>query len=51
MIKDAELKEHYRINNVYRSVIQYRMTKQEYKEQNTRPAHKPGNSDEKLKIK
>lgn len=35
MIKEAELKEHYRINNVYRSVIQYRMTKQEYKELST----------------
>ena len=34
MIKEAELKEHYRINNVYRSVIQYRLTKQEYEEQN-----------------
>jgi len=30
MIKEAELKEHYRIDNVYRSVIQYRLTKQEY---------------------
>ena len=39
MIKEAELKEHYRINNVYRSVIQYRLTKQEYEEQNTHPAH------------
>ena len=32
MIKEAELKEHYRINNEYRSVIQYRLTKQEYVE-------------------
>jgi ribosomal-protein-alanine N-acetyltransferase len=30
MIKEAELKEHYKIENVYRSVIQYRLTKQEY---------------------
>ncbi len=35
MIKEGELKEHYRINNVYRSVIQYRLTKQEYEERNT----------------
>jgi RimJ/RimL family protein N-acetyltransferase len=36
MIKEAELKEHYRIDNGYRSVIQYRLTKEEYEEQNTR---------------
>ncbi|HEY6978063.1 MAG TPA: GNAT family protein [Chitinophagaceae bacterium] len=30
MIKEAELKDHYKINNRYRSVIQYRLTKQEY---------------------
>lgn len=35
MIREAELKEHYRINNVYRSVIQYRLTKEEYEENNT----------------
>jgi len=32
MIKEAELKEHYRIDNVYKTVIQYRLTKQEYEE-------------------
>lgn len=35
MIKEAELKDHYRKNNVYESVIQYRLIKQEYEEQNT----------------
>ncbi|MEO0042954.1 MAG: hypothetical protein RL329_2402 [Bacteroidota bacterium] len=30
MIKEAELKEHYKMNKVYRSVIQYRLTKAEY---------------------
>lgn len=34
MIMEAELKEHYRINNVYRNIIQYRLTKQEYEKQN-----------------
>ncbi|MDP2388502.1 MAG: GNAT family protein [Bacteroidota bacterium] len=35
MIKEAELKEHYKIDDVYKSVIQYRLTKQEYEELNT----------------
>jgi [ribosomal protein S5]-alanine N-acetyltransferase len=30
MIKEGELKDHYRINDTYRSVIQYRLTKSEY---------------------
>lgn len=30
MIKEAELKDHYKINDSYKSVIQYRLTKQEY---------------------
>jgi RimJ/RimL family protein N-acetyltransferase len=34
MIREGELKEHYRINEVYRNVVQYRLTKQEYEEQN-----------------
>ncbi len=33
MIKEAELKEHYKIDNVYKTAIQYRLTKQEYEEQ------------------
>jgi RimJ/RimL family protein N-acetyltransferase len=33
MIKEGELKDHYRVNNEYRSVIQYRLTKQEYEKQ------------------
>jgi [ribosomal protein S5]-alanine N-acetyltransferase len=32
MIKEAELKEHYKINETYRNVIQYRLTKKEYEE-------------------
>ncbi len=40
MIKEAELKDHYRINNGYRSVIQYRLTKQEYEKQNRRRTRK-----------
>jgi RimJ/RimL family protein N-acetyltransferase len=34
MIKEAELKDQYKINNDYRSVIQYRLTKQEYEKIN-----------------
>jgi ribosomal-protein-alanine N-acetyltransferase len=34
MIKEAELKEHYRINDTYKNVIQYRLTKKEYEELN-----------------
>lgn len=30
MIKEAELKDHYKIDDEYRTVIQYRLTKQEY---------------------
>lgn len=30
MIKEAEMKEHYKINDTYRNVIQYRLTKTEY---------------------
>jgi len=30
MMKEGELKDHYKIDRVYRSVIQYRLTKQEY---------------------
>jgi RimJ/RimL family protein N-acetyltransferase len=30
MIKEAEMKEHYKVNNSYRDVIQYRLTKKEY---------------------
>jgi len=30
MIKEAELKDHYKINDTYKSVIQYRLTKKEY---------------------
>jgi [ribosomal protein S5]-alanine N-acetyltransferase len=33
MIKEGELKDHYRINGAYRSVIQYRLTKKEYEGQ------------------
>lgn len=32
MIKEADLKDHYKINGEYRSVIQYRLTRQEYRE-------------------
>jgi len=32
MIKEAELKEQYKVNDMYKSVFQYRLTKQEYKE-------------------
>jgi len=38
MIKEAELKDHYRIDDVYRSVIQYRLTKKEYEELKTNNA-------------
>lgn len=34
MIKEAELKEHYKVNNAYRDVIRYRLTRKEYKEKN-----------------
>lgn len=30
MIKEAEMKEHYKIGSAYRDVIQYRLTKEEY---------------------
>lgn len=30
MIKEAEMKEHYKIDGVYKDVIQYRLTKKEY---------------------
>jgi ribosomal-protein-alanine N-acetyltransferase len=40
MIKEAELKDHYKINNNYRSVIQYRLTKDEYEKQHSRGARK-----------
>lgn len=32
MIREAELKEHYRFRDAYRTVIQYRLTKEEYEE-------------------
>jgi ribosomal-protein-alanine N-acetyltransferase len=32
MIKEAEMKEHYKINDTYKNVIQYRLTKKEYEE-------------------
>jgi RimJ/RimL family protein N-acetyltransferase len=34
MIKEAELKEHYKINDIYRDVVQYRLTKKEHEELN-----------------
>lgn len=34
MIKEAEMKEHYRINDTYKNVFQYRLTKKEYEELN-----------------
>lgn len=34
MIKEAEMKEHYKIDDVYKDVIQYRLTKKEYEELN-----------------
>jgi ribosomal-protein-alanine N-acetyltransferase len=34
MIKEAELKEHYKVLSLYRDVIQYRLTKKEYEELN-----------------
>ncbi len=34
MIKEAEMKEHYKINDTYKNVIQYRLTKREYEELN-----------------
>jgi RimJ/RimL family protein N-acetyltransferase len=34
MIKEAELKDHYKIGESYRSVVQYRLTKTEYDELN-----------------
>lgn len=34
MIKEAEMKEHYKINDTYKNVIQYRLTKKEYEELN-----------------
>ena len=34
MIKEAEMKEHYKINDSYRDVFQYRLTKKEYKDLN-----------------
>jgi [ribosomal protein S5]-alanine N-acetyltransferase len=33
MIREGELKDHYKVNDDYKSVIQYRLTKEEYKEQ------------------
>lgn len=30
MIKEAEMREHYKVNSAYRNVIQYRLTKKEY---------------------
>ena len=33
MVAEGELKDHYKVNNDYRSVIQYRLTKHEYEEQ------------------
>ena len=35
MIKEAEMKEHYKIDGVYKDVIQYRMTKKVYEESNS----------------
>lgn len=35
MIKEAELKEHYKVNNQYRDVLQYRLTASEYKKLNS----------------
>jgi len=35
MIKEAEMKEHYKIEGVYKDVIQYRLTKEEYEERNS----------------
>jgi [ribosomal protein S5]-alanine N-acetyltransferase len=35
MIKEAELKAHYKIKDSYRDVIQYRLTNKEYKDLNT----------------
>jgi len=32
MIKEAELKEHYKIDGAYRTVVQYRLTKKEYED-------------------
>jgi ribosomal-protein-alanine N-acetyltransferase len=34
MIKEAEMKEHYKINEAYKDVIQYRLTRKEYQELN-----------------
>lgn len=36
MIKEAELKDHYKIDDNYRSVIQYRLTKKEYEDLTTK---------------
>ena len=36
MIKEAEMKDHYKINDAYRDVIQYRLTKKEYEKLNAR---------------
>lgn len=35
MIKEAEMKEHYKIDGVYKDVIQYRLTKKVYEERNS----------------
>jgi len=40
MIKEAELKDHYKINDDCRSVIQYRLTKQEYEKLHARKTKK-----------
>jgi RimJ/RimL family protein N-acetyltransferase len=34
MIKEAELKDHYKVNDIYKTVFQYRLTKPEYDEKN-----------------
>ena len=40
MIMEGELKDHYLRNNVYRSVIMYRLTKEEYEEQKKTQSNK-----------
>lgn len=35
MVKEGELKDHYKVDDIYKSVIQYRLLKQEYEEMKT----------------
>lgn len=35
MIKEAEMKEHYKIDEIYKDIIQYRLTKREYEKLNS----------------